>query len=144
MCQEPVQYTIVALSNFVYFILAIWLYANKFHWSAFALVLVASASIFFHLDPNSDLAYFIDVVVSNIVIFFIIVHFLPHTKRGRGFVFFSFVSFSLGGFLLFQSGEDRTSARYVAMHSTWHVATALATYFLVKAYIITEPKTIEN
>jgi hypothetical protein len=138
MCQEPIQYTLVALSNLAYFVLAIWLFVHKFYWASAALILVGTASTFFHLDPSSRLAYITDTIIANIVIFLIVIHFLPHTKRGRGFVFFSFISFVLGVFLLFESGDDRVSKKYVIMHSAWHVTTALATYFLVKAYLVTE------
>ena len=133
MCNGCKSNWIVAASNISYFVLAYWMLKNKLDlW--WVLVIVGIVSIVFHLEPDSQRAYWTDVAIANLSI---IVFFFHYRKsiHSNVFIFFSAASFIVSLYFWFFSGEDRQSRRYVVMHSLWHVLSAISCYLLVKSTI---------
>ena len=131
MCKQPLPYIIVALTNIAYFLLALWLWRTH-HPYGWILVAVGLMSTLFHLQPHSKLAFWGDIIVANVSILYLAYIYGTHAINST-YLQLSFFTFALAVFLFADSGDDRESSKYIWMHGTWHVLTALALYFIVKS-----------
>ena len=131
MCKEPISNIIVALTNIAYFLLAFWLWRSH-HPYAWILVLVGTISTLFHLEPQSKLAFWSDIIVANVSILYLAYIYGAHAINPF-YLRLSFLTFAVSVILFADSGDDRDSVKYMWMHGLWHILTALALYFMVKS-----------
>lgn len=124
---------LVAVSNISYFLVALWLFMNRYSY-AWVIALVGTVSTVFHLLPNDKAAYYTDVVTANgSILWFLIVYGLNQKNHSRRYIAMSFATFVVAFLFYADSGCERQSSQYVWMHSVWHALTATALYFLVKS-----------
>lgn len=124
-------YTVVALSNLAYVLLAYWLARKHFSEFAWILLVVAAVSTYFHLEPDNYWAFYFDCAVATLSTLLITSKLLPYVLPSPLFVF-TVALLVTSTLLWLESGTERESNKYIFMHSAWHVLSALGMFLLVQ------------
>jgi hypothetical protein len=124
-------HVVVAISNLAYVILAYWLAKKHFQEFAWIIMVVAAVSTYFHLNPNNNWSYYLDIVIATLSSFLIFHRVLPYVVPSPLFAFTVGIVVT-SSLLWWESGTDRECTKYVWMHSAWHILTALGMYLLIQ------------